>query len=161
MYKHIYMDSLGPRPKTNPSTDCFQYTGSNIDGGCGLGMRLIHAGWDLGTRPILNIQRLGVKITAIMGMLLDNHTFLRLQDYNYTKNAQDYLWCNLVWPASWYSLMISTTCHYNLEFPTLANTLWHILNISCIQAEQNEDGVCQVSINSVVHSSMAIFSVMI
>ena len=36
-------NSLGPRPKTNPSADCFQYptlyTGSDI-----------HAGWGLGTR---------------------------------------------------------------------------------------------------------------
>ena len=38
--------SLGPRPKTNPSTDrfqyCMRYTGSDIRTGWGLGMRLIH-----------------------------------------------------------------------------------------------------------------------
>ena len=31
--------SLGPRPKTNPSADCFQYCAC-----------VIHAGWGLGTR---------------------------------------------------------------------------------------------------------------
>ena len=37
--------SLGPRPKTNPSADCFQYcvhyTGSDIRAGWGLGTRLV------------------------------------------------------------------------------------------------------------------------
>ena len=47
-YNSTIYTSLGPRPKTNPSADCFQYryTGSNI-----------HAGWGLGTRLYLHMIR--------------------------------------------------------------------------------------------------------